>query len=61
MNYEEKRTIKNNLRASKARLLASLTEMCKAVYDDAGCINRDCDECQIGMEKKELKEKFNLY
>lgn len=57
MNEERLRmdTVKNNLKASEAHLLESLIKLCKTMWEDE-CMNRDCEECHIGRQKKQLKE-----
>jgi len=60
MTKEERNTIRNNLKASEANLLESLIRLCKTMWEDE-CMNRDCDECSIGIQKNELKEKLNVY
>lgn len=55
MSRQERETKRNNLKASQANLLESLIKLCKTMWESE-CMNRDCEECHIGREKKSLKE-----
>ena len=60
MTKEEKEIMRRNLVASRANHLESLIRLCKTMWEDE-CVNRDCEECSIGQDKRELKELFNIY
>ena len=60
MTQEERKIRQNNLETSMANRLESLIRLCKTMWEEE-CMNRDCEECSIGRDKKELKEHFNIF
>jgi hypothetical protein len=48
------------LETARANHLTSLIKLCKTIWEDE-CMNRDCEECSIGFDKKQLKEHFNVF
>jgi len=60
MTKEESEIRRRNLVATRANHLESLIRLCKIMWEEE-CMNRDCEECSIGRDKKELKEYFDIY